>query len=377
MLILRGAPALSNFRLNKLMARLSPIVAGEARLSAAFVHFVDADGELSADETGVLERLLDYGPAHGEADQAGALFLVVPRPGTLSPWSSKATDIAHNCGLSRIARIERGIAYRISGGDPHAEARQAIAARLHDRMTQIVLRCAGGRAGAVPACPADPVQQRRRAVRWSRCPGRCQPRSWSGIVGRRGRLPGREFFRTGAQSQRCRTDDVCPGQLRTLSTQDLQCRLDDRRRGAGSLAVCHDPQHHQERAGRRAVGLQGQCRGDQRLRGLPVLPGCGVTCLRPARRTHPHPDEGRDAQSPDGDLARSGRRNRGGWRDPRRGRHRHRLQAEGRLVRFLGIQSADSRRRATLGGGFRQAGSYRQRARHHARRADRRRRVQQ
>jgi len=139
MLTLRGAPALSEFRLRKLLARLSGIVPGRPRLGAEFMHFVEIDGELSASEREVLERLLDYGPAHGDTPEEGALFLVVPRPGTISPWSSKASDIAHNCGLAKVRRIERGIAYWLGGVELDDAARTAMAAQLHDRMTQIVL----------------------------------------------------------------------------------------------------------------------------------------------------------------------------------------------------------------------------------------------
>ncbi|MCG6967406.1 MAG: phosphoribosylformylglycinamidine synthase [Chromatiaceae bacterium] len=139
MLILRGAPALSDFRLNKLQQRLAGVCAGSLQLGAEFMHFIELDGELNAAELQVLERLLEYGPAHGDTREAGQLFLVVPRQGTISPWSSKATDIAHNCGLTAIRRIERGIAYWIDGVDMDGTLRAAIAAQLHDRMTQMVL----------------------------------------------------------------------------------------------------------------------------------------------------------------------------------------------------------------------------------------------
>ena len=138
MLILRGAPALSDFRLQKILNRLVPVAGPGVRVSAEFVHFVDVDADLGDAAAGVLQRLLEYGPAHGEPGEDGQLFLVVPRPGTISPWSSKATDIAHNCGLSEIRRIERGIAYWVGAGDHVGVA--AIAAQLHDRMTQVVLQ---------------------------------------------------------------------------------------------------------------------------------------------------------------------------------------------------------------------------------------------
>src|SRR3970282_1438891 len=85
-------------------------------------------------------RVLDYGaPLQGGHSRA-TLFLVVPRLGTISPWSSKATDIARNCGLTGIRRIERGIAYHVSSGASNsADGRARIAPLLHDRMTESVL----------------------------------------------------------------------------------------------------------------------------------------------------------------------------------------------------------------------------------------------
>jgi phosphoribosylformylglycinamidine synthase len=137
MLTLPGAPALSEFRLNKVRARLTAIAGEGLEVAARFVHFVDLDGELDEHAAAVLDSLLRYGPQHAEVDAGGELYLVVPRPGTRSPWSSKATDIAHNCGLRSIRRIERGIAYRVRGAAN--TSREPVAAVLHDRMTQVVL----------------------------------------------------------------------------------------------------------------------------------------------------------------------------------------------------------------------------------------------
>ncbi|MGB5650333.1 MAG: phosphoribosylformylglycinamidine synthase, partial [Sedimenticolaceae bacterium] len=137
MLTLRGAPALSEFRLNKLQKRLSAVVGEDVGLSAEYIHFVEFDGDLAGSDRQLMERLLDYGPAHGMTSEEGQLFLVIPRPGTISPWSSKATDIAHNCGLGQVRRIERGIAYWVDGAD--RAVRADVGAQLHDRMTQVVL----------------------------------------------------------------------------------------------------------------------------------------------------------------------------------------------------------------------------------------------
>ena len=141
MLELRGAPALSAFRHAKLLDALRASVPEVESLQADYVHFVDHDGDLDEGERRLLEQLLDYGPARQEAPHGeGQLFLVVPRIGTQSPWSSKATDIAHNCGLSRVRRIERGIAYRVKVAGTLAEAAfERLQAALHDRMTETVL----------------------------------------------------------------------------------------------------------------------------------------------------------------------------------------------------------------------------------------------
>ncbi|WP_416422750.1 phosphoribosylformylglycinamidine synthase [Pseudomonas sp. App30] len=138
MLILRGAPALSAFRHGKLLEQLSQKVPAVSGLYAEFAHFAEVTGELTADEQQVLARLLKYGPSVPVQEPNGRLFLVMPRFGTISPWSSKASDIAHNCGLGNVQRLERGIAFYVSGEFSEAEA-QVVAGLLHDRMTQVVL----------------------------------------------------------------------------------------------------------------------------------------------------------------------------------------------------------------------------------------------
>ncbi|WP_449286638.1 phosphoribosylformylglycinamidine synthase [Marinobacter sp. PE14] len=145
MLELRGAPALSPFRSRKLHSRIQDIVPEIEHVYAEFMHFVDLEADLSDSEQAILDRLLTYGPSVPVEEPDGVLFLVVPRPGTLSPWSSKATDIARNCGLRQIHRIERGTAYYIrSGRKLGLEQREKIAALLHDRMTQKVFHEMGG-----------------------------------------------------------------------------------------------------------------------------------------------------------------------------------------------------------------------------------------
>lgn len=136
--IVRGAPALSDFRTEKLLQRLQVAELPVTELYAEFVHFVDVEQPLASDANQVLGKLLSYGPSLVPHVPEGHLVVVVPRQGTISPWSSKATDIAHNCGLTQIHRIERGIAYYLTGELSAGQTQQA-AALLHDRMTEMVL----------------------------------------------------------------------------------------------------------------------------------------------------------------------------------------------------------------------------------------------
>ncbi len=133
----RGASALSDFRLARLARDLKSALPAVRGVAAEFWHFVEAGAAPGAESLALLERLLRYGTPPAGGTPRGELFLVVPRLGTISPWSSKATDIARNCGLAEIRRVERGIAYYVEGAAPAARGR--LAALLHDRMTESVL----------------------------------------------------------------------------------------------------------------------------------------------------------------------------------------------------------------------------------------------
>ena len=140
MLSLRGAPALSDFRIKKLERRLEQAVAAPVGVYAEFIYFADLDAALDPTERQVLERVLRHGPRMVEHQPDGFLVLVVPRSGTISPWSSKATDIVRHCGLGKIRRLERGIAYYLSlMDDPDEDQQEKLVALMHDRMTEAVL----------------------------------------------------------------------------------------------------------------------------------------------------------------------------------------------------------------------------------------------
>jgi phosphoribosylformylglycinamidine synthase len=147
MLILRGSPALSPFRLAKLLQDLTAGGVPAVALAAEFVHVVDTSRELTTTERRLLDQLLTYGPNRAATRINGVVQVVAPRPGTISPWSSKATDIAHTCGLDAVKRIERVIAYTVDVGvtappfplSPLGAAQLTLLqAKLHDRMTQAV-----------------------------------------------------------------------------------------------------------------------------------------------------------------------------------------------------------------------------------------------
>lgn len=130
-----GINALSDFRQSKLLERLQAIEPSITAIKAEYVHIVDAAGKIDDQTESKLKELLTYGTPY-KSDDAGSLYFVVPRPGTISPWSSKATDILHNSGISAVKRVERGVAYYIEGSTNHNEH---VAALLHDRMTEAVL----------------------------------------------------------------------------------------------------------------------------------------------------------------------------------------------------------------------------------------------
>ncbi len=136
--ILRGSPALSAFRINKLLTRFQDAHLPVSDIYAEYVHFADVSAPLNADEKARLQRLLKYGPSLAEHTPQGRLLLVTPRPGTISPWSSKATDIAHNCDLPQVLRLERGLAFYVQAPQLSDAQWTQLASLLHDRMMETV-----------------------------------------------------------------------------------------------------------------------------------------------------------------------------------------------------------------------------------------------
>ncbi|CAM4000815.1 phosphoribosylformylglycinamidine synthase [Shewanella aquimarina] len=137
--IIRGAPALSAFRVQKLMEACQSTALPVQDIYAEFIHLADLTEALDAGETQQLAKLLTYGPAIEAHAPQGNLYFVTPRPGTISPWSSKATDIAHNCGLNKVKRLERGIAYYVQADNLDDAQQKQLLGLLHDRMVEVVL----------------------------------------------------------------------------------------------------------------------------------------------------------------------------------------------------------------------------------------------
>ena len=138
---LSGPPALSDFRIDKLLQEVRQLMPNVRALAAHFEHFVVLDHSPTQREQDVLAALLTYGPAYAPSTAAGNIrILVVPRVGTISPWSSKATDIASNCGIQGLDRIERGVHYVIDApGCGYEEVAAMLGSCIHDRMTETLL----------------------------------------------------------------------------------------------------------------------------------------------------------------------------------------------------------------------------------------------
>ena len=181
---LRGNAAFSTFRLEKLYASLNQAVPNIACINARFIHFVFSKVHLNIEQQTTLEQILTYGPVSNDSgliknnssaavvDSANLasistginadivndiqtfnsqssqnshqqeLFLVIPRIGTISPWASRATDIANNCGLSDVLRLERGIAFYVTthnGLALNAQEKATFQTLIHDRMTETVV----------------------------------------------------------------------------------------------------------------------------------------------------------------------------------------------------------------------------------------------
>lgn len=141
MLQLIGRSAFSAFRLDKLLVSLQDNIDSVLAIRTEYRYFIEVDGEsqLNAKQQTIVETLLEANLGTNKVASDEVFFLVTPRPGTISPWSSKATDIAHNSGVTDVVRIERGIAFFVQiKSELSVQERQVIIQLLHDRMTESV-----------------------------------------------------------------------------------------------------------------------------------------------------------------------------------------------------------------------------------------------
>lgn len=161
-----GGSALSGFRARQLLPRLQAVEPRIEGLSARFVHLVATDHALEGAEREHFAALLGYGEPFEALSKAGPTLVVTPRLGTVSPWASKATDIAHNCGLA-LRRVERVTQYQLALKAPllgkapvlDGDRLAAIGALLHDRMTESVLAGLEQAAALFAELPGQPMAQ--------------------------------------------------------------------------------------------------------------------------------------------------------------------------------------------------------------------------
>ena len=140
MLLLRGGPAATPFKLQRQLQSVQKLVPKVSSLEAHWIYFAERSGVLESDQIGILRSLLSVETALSQNYKLDEEFIVSPRIGTISPWSSKATDIVEHCGLGVTGRVERGVIYKVPGWSGLSpQDRIVITTELHDRMTQSVL----------------------------------------------------------------------------------------------------------------------------------------------------------------------------------------------------------------------------------------------
>lgn len=135
MQLLWGNPAHSTYRLNQLLEKVQNATAVTA-IQSQFVYFVEVSSPLDAQEIEHLNVLLNKDSTTKTGDLSADSCIVTPRIGTISPWSSKATDITHTCGIEKVIRIERGIVYHFEG--VKSEEKALAESMIHDRMVEAV-----------------------------------------------------------------------------------------------------------------------------------------------------------------------------------------------------------------------------------------------
>ena len=330
-----GSPALSPFRLAPLLERLRAIDERVTGVDARWFHLAWSEPGLTPDDTQRLDALLDDGFRTGPMADGQSLF-VVPRLGTVSPWASKATDIAHNCGLAAVRRIERGIEYRIQvkrglmglgaakALEPEALAR--LGAALHDRMTESVLTAEPDPAQLFASLPGKPMARiplmargREALVEANRTLGLALSTDEIDYLDDAFRTAGRDPSDVELMMFAQANSEHCRHKIFNASwTVDGEAREESL---FGMIRATHAA-HPQGTVVAYAATTRRSSRAARCYRFDPV-----TDARRPVRGaalelTH-IAAQGRDPQPPDRDLAVPRRGHRLGRRDPRRGRHRH------------------------------------------------------
>jgi phosphoribosylformylglycinamidine synthase len=135
-----GGPAYSKFRKEKLLGKLQKVNGQIKDIHSEYIHIVWCEKKITDTEKVILEKILHYGPKAHSLKYKNNSIITIPRPGTISPWASRATDIANHCGLHDIKRIERAIAVYVELKDESLlsqDEKKGLSLLLHDRMTEI------------------------------------------------------------------------------------------------------------------------------------------------------------------------------------------------------------------------------------------------
>ena len=139
MIVKEGPASHSPFKLESLLRRLQSIDQNIDDLGARFIHLIDSKNDPDEEQDRILDSILEYGPDWPFGTDEGFKVFTLPRFGTTSPWSSKATDIAKVCGLTSIEKIERGVVFTLVLKDKDSAPSKEAIEMLYDRMTEVVI----------------------------------------------------------------------------------------------------------------------------------------------------------------------------------------------------------------------------------------------
>ena len=139
MIVKEGPASHSPFKLESLLRRLQSIDQNIDDLGARFIHLIDSKNDPDEEQERIIDSILEYGPDWPFGTDEGFKVFTLPRFGTTSPWSSKATDIAKVCGLTSIEKIERGVVFTLALKDKDSAPSKEAIEMLYDRMTEVVI----------------------------------------------------------------------------------------------------------------------------------------------------------------------------------------------------------------------------------------------